>query len=206
VSKKALISSLILFLLLFGIIDVGATKANPTWLFQPNQDEPVLIIETPQNYTTINGGGLILNFTVTKPCSWNESNVWNTIPAGMIDSVTVTLNGKEVFADYPSSLSGLLNNVTNTYSVTVKKFDSGMNTLRVNVLAHTAAGYGYTDEMGEPTAGANTLRMNVTDTLIVNYPNQVNANLTLQITGIFVVAIVAMGLLVYFAKRRGVRQ
>ena len=197
---KVFIASAILFLLLFGIVEIGVANANPiTWLFQPNQDEPILVIEAPQNYTAVRGNILVLNFSVTKPSSWNEG----TSPAGMIDNIDVTLNDKKVFSDYPSSLNNLLENVTSTYSIKVDKFDSGMNTLKVNVYAHTTAGYVYSEGGGIPTLGANTLRMNVTDTLVVNYSNKgIDANLFLNITGSVIVAVVAIGLLICFAKRR----
>jgi hypothetical protein len=104
--------------------------ANPVpYPSTPNQDKPTLTIESPQNNTEIEDGFVYLNFTVTKPDSWNDPQ-WFMPYIGQVGSVTAYFDGNRVLFE-PSNSEG--------YSVKLNLNQSaqGIHTLNVTVLSHT---------------------------------------------------------------------
>ena len=111
-------------------MQVGLAMANPIpWPATPNQDKPTLTIESPQNNTEIDDGFVYLNFTVTKPDSWDDPQ-WFIPYIGQIRSVKAYFDENRVFFE-PSNSEG--------YSVKLNLNQSaqGIHTLNVTVLSHT---------------------------------------------------------------------
>jgi hypothetical protein len=118
--------------LLFGIIDTGVATANPVpWSSVPNLEEPALVIETPQNYTTFNAGSILLNFTVIKPDSWNTVHMFVVHYIGEIASMAVYLDGNltERYAMYGSNIA--------RFSVMLNESELGLHEINVTVLSFT---------------------------------------------------------------------
>lgn len=172
--KKTFMATIIvtacLFSLVAGMQSVEVAKANPTWGLRPstpNQDKPIIVIETPENNTYCSNRSVMLNFTVIKPSSWN----WTLVPFGScangdIESVTVNLNGKQEFQDYLSADKlnggGYWNK---SYSLTIDGLNSGINSLSLIVLAD-AQYINSTVTVGDTTTRTGaSVPMNVTDTL-----------------------------------------
>jgi hypothetical protein len=118
--NKALARTIIALILTLtvGMQVVELAMANPVpWPSTPNQDKPTLTIGSPQNNTIYNETEVYLNFTVTKPDSWNDPQ-WFMPYIGQIASVTAYLDGKNI--------SNFNINVTT----------SGMHMLNVTVLSY----------------------------------------------------------------------
>jgi hypothetical protein len=98
---KKLLAIIILTAILVLIISVQAVEvvnANPVpWASTPNLEKPTLTIHSPQNNTECNSS-MVLNFTVTKPDSWNAVHMFSYY-VGAIHSVDVFLDGNQVFCE-----------------------------------------------------------------------------------------------------------
>jgi hypothetical protein len=113
-----------------GMQVVELATANPVpWPSTPNQDKPTLTIESPQNNTAINDGSVYLNFTVTKPDSWNDPQ-WFMPYIGQIGSVNAYFDGNPI--DF-----GLSNSEGYSVKLNLNQSASGIHTLNVTVLSHT---------------------------------------------------------------------
>ena len=138
-SKKSFMASIIILAFLIslaaGMQTVEVAKANPIpWLSTPNQEKPTLTIETPQNYTTYNDSSIFLNFTVTKPSSWE---VYWVIPyVGQIAFIDVYLDGNLSFhlSVYGSNLTSY--NLT-SFSVMLNQSALGLHKANVTVQSYT---------------------------------------------------------------------
>ncbi len=122
--------TVVILTLFFGMQLVGLATANPVpYPATPNQDKPTLIIESPKNNTAINEGSVYLNFTVTKPDSWNDPQ-WFMPYIGQVASVKAYLDGNSL--DYEYNHSG-------SYSVKLNLNQSapGLHALNVTVLSYT---------------------------------------------------------------------
>ena len=105
--------------------------ANPIpWPSTPNQDKPVLTIESPQNNTVTNETDVYLNFKVTNPDSWYDPQ-WFMPYIGEVASVTMSLDGKSI------STSPVYPNNGHNYSVNINLTASGLHMLNVTVLSYT---------------------------------------------------------------------
>jgi hypothetical protein len=146
---------------LAGTIFVEVAKANPYWgvyPVAPNQDKPILVVESPTNYSTIIEGNITLNFTVIKPSSWNMSVApFGTCANGRIDSVNVSLNGLQEFQEflYFDNLNGG-GSWNKSYSLNLGELHLGLNA--VQVIASALA-----------LSSSGNYPMNVTSTLYLNY-------------------------------------
>jgi len=200
-----LVMSAIVVSLLAGMQPVEVAKADFVPNFPPpNKDPPILTMNAPQNFTTLDVGSVLLNFTVTKPSSWNQSGV-SLASLGTIEGVNVTLNGKDAFQDNGFSMYGLYGNWSQGYLVKVDELHGGANILKVNVNAVTPYLSVYWDESGKEFVEQLDYPMTITDTIIVNcsYAGACG-DLFLEIVGVIAaVAIVIVSLLAYLGKRRG---
>ena len=172
-SKKifmaAITVSLFLISIFAGMKAAEIAKANPYWGWvpgvvpaEPSKDKPILVIESPGNYSTCNEGNIALNFTIIKPSSWNHTVLpFGDCANGHIKSVNVSLNGIQEFQDYlnADNLNGG-DYWNKSYSVNLEGLHFGINSLNVMVFANAF----YIDK----TSTNNTVSyypMNVTDTL-----------------------------------------
>jgi len=128
----------LLALLLVGVESVKVVKANAIpWPETPNQEKPTLTVETPQNNTVYNANGVYLNFTVTKPDSWNVSHFfWHYI--GEIDSIDIYLDGNlsAHYSKYQTDVYSGKIDLTN-FSAKLNQTTSGLHMLNVTVLSYT---------------------------------------------------------------------
>ncbi len=156
------------FLIGFQISEVA--KGNPTWGVyptEPNLDTPILILNSPRNHTSFNSGESIsLNFNVEKPGSWNQTVAPFGSPAiGHIDSVNVSLNGRQYYQDFLGA--DYLNGIgvwSKSYSISIDGLNSGANAIEVTVFAQTFYFNQYS-----PNNTVSHYPMNVTDTIYLNY-------------------------------------
>jgi hypothetical protein len=134
-SKKTFMAAIIVTTFLvstvIGIQVVKVAKANPIpWLPTPNLEEPTLVIETPQNYTTYDGNSIILSFTVKEPDSWNAVHI--VVPyVGEMYSIDSYLDG----AHYRSYYIG--SNNFPSFSDKLNVSTSGVHLLNITVLSYT---------------------------------------------------------------------
>lgn len=147
--KKTFVAALaILFVFVSSTVIVQGireARANPSWGWfsgvvpaEPNKDKPILVIESPQNYSICNGGNVTLSFTVIKPSSWNQTvQPFGDCAIGHIKSVNVSLNGVEEFQDYlnADNLNGG-NYWNKSYSLDIGGLHLGTNSLSVTVFAN----------------------------------------------------------------------
>jgi hypothetical protein len=110
-----------------GALVIELARANPIpWQPTPNQEKPTLAIETPENNTAYNDGGVYLNFTVTEPDSWNKHMIVHYI--GRVASVEAYLDGNSIYHGHSNSGS---------YSIKLNQSASGLHTINVTVLSYT---------------------------------------------------------------------
>ena len=171
--KKAFIAVLASLLLasIMGILSLHAAEANPYWGWvpgvvpaEPSRDKPILVIETPSNYSICDGGYVALNFTVIKPSSWNHTvQPFGDCANGHIKSVNVSLNGVEEFQDYlnGNNLNGG-SDWNKSYSLSIGGVHLGTNSLSVTVSANAF----YIDN-NSTNKTVSIYTMNVTDTIIL---------------------------------------
>jgi len=173
-NKRAFIATvvitLILILLLVEMKPVKVTEANPLpYYFTPNEDVPVLIVETPQNFTTYSVGSFLLNFTVIRPSSWyTTTRTLFQMPAlGTISNVTVSLDGNEKYFDeFPKDFVNGSNGWCENYSIQIGPLGFGLNTLQIDVTAYTYyVSRDYYGKAGEPIY---QYPMSVTDTIYLD--------------------------------------
>ena len=176
-SKKTLMATIVILTFLVssvaGMQTVHVAKANPLpYYFTPNHDEPVLMVETPQNYTTYNVNIILLNFTVIRPSSWYTTmrTLFHMPAFGTISNITVSLNGNEKYYDeFPKDFVNGTSGWSENYSICVGPLDLRLNTLEINVTAYTYyVSQDYYEKSGEPI---NQYPMNVKDTIYLNFPN-----------------------------------
>jgi hypothetical protein len=146
VVKKRAVFALLLFLLgslsiftsgtVFTSLQfVSLVKANPVpYPSTPNTDLPTLTVQTPQNYSDIYAENLlILNFSVTKPDSWNHYHLG--IPAIGDYQVYVYLDNNllDTLLDYPRPYDQM----SKDYSVVLNGLTSEWHTIQIDVRART---------------------------------------------------------------------
>jgi hypothetical protein len=170
--KRAYIAA-ITILLIFVSLTVSAQviqedRANPSWGWfsgvvpaEPSADKPILVIESPGNYSACAEGNVTLNFTVIKPNSWNHTVLpFGSCANGRIESVNVSLNGLSEFQeslDFNDLNGG--GSWNKSYSINMEGIHSGINSLSVIVFAHAF----YIGNNSSNTV--SIYPMNVTDTL-----------------------------------------
>jgi hypothetical protein len=156
--RKGLALTLISALLLVVVASLflRLASANPVpWPSTPNQEKPILTAETPQNNTAYNDSSVYLNFTVTKPDSWNA--VYMVVHyIGEIDSVNVYLDGN--LTDYGKTYA-----TGSSFSVKLNQTASGPHLLNVTVQS-------YTYYQG-PVYGNSSIISNITSGEIINGVN-----------------------------------
>lgn len=201
----------ILVLTVGGALVIELARANPVpWPSTPNQEKPTLTVETPQNYSTYNASSVYLNFTVTKPDSW-DSHHWLFYYIGRIYSVNVSLDGNQI--DYPNSSF-------TAFSAKLNQSTSGLHTLKVTVLSYTYyIGPAYknshivvpymTHDGGPvyeyPIVVSDIVYFTVADVSSPSpSPQETGSFPTTTVTAVSTVAVVAVGagLVVYFKKRK----
>jgi hypothetical protein len=151
--NKALANTILTIILTLAIsLQVaGLAKANPVpWLSTPNQDKPTLTVESPQNNTEYDESDVYLNYTITKPDSWNTPFV----PfIGQIVSALVFLDGNVI---YGIAMSG-------SYSVKLNQTSPGLHMLNVTVLS-----YAYYN--GPPYNGSHIFYIQSSSSPVYKYP------------------------------------
>jgi hypothetical protein len=131
--KKTFIAIVTVALILVSLVEMQTVeigKANPVpFPPTPNKETPSLAIVNPQNYSTVNASSFLLNFTVTKPNSWNSVYIFFYI--GQIISIDVILDG-----NLRSQMDMRGNNAT-SFSVLLNQLTSGLHEANVTVLSYT---------------------------------------------------------------------
>ena len=139
--KYAWFAVVFAFSILIGMQAVEVAMANPfVWSTKPNQENPKLTINSPQNYSLINSANsLYLNFIVISPHSWIEDYESGllTIYVGYTDYVDVFIDGNlsNHFVDYHNYYSSDYD-FTN-FSVNLNQTIAGSHLANVTVYAHT---------------------------------------------------------------------
>jgi hypothetical protein len=147
--------------LVAGMHSVKVAKANPYWGVypaEPTQDKPILVIESPGNFSTCTEGNVTFNLTIIKPSSWNMTLApFGTCANGRIDSVNVSLNGLQEFQEflYINDLNGG-GSWNKSYSLSLGELHFGLNAVEVMVSALALSSSG-------------NYPMNVTSTLYLKY-------------------------------------
>jgi len=135
--KKALGVAFVLALLFSTVASlqfVSLVKANPVpYPSTPNTDLPTLTVQTPQNYSDIYAeNSVILNFSVTKPDSWNRYHLGIPVIGDYQVFVYLDSNLFDTFLD-PRPYEQL----TREYSVVLNGLTSELHTLKIDVRART---------------------------------------------------------------------
>ena len=208
--------------ILIGVQAVEGVDANPVpWSYTPNQENPILAIETPQNHSNYKCN-VNVNFSVTTPVSWNAyyqpltpSRIYYI---GELDSIQVSLDGNLIKRYQYSDLN------QDRYILTLNDTSTGSHELNITLLSFTYAKgekydttaidtngisnglhvYKYpnivtdivyfTAEQQEPSA--STMPSSATDLLSNSMP-------ILAIAAVIVIVAVAFVSLVYFKRRKG---
>jgi hypothetical protein len=154
-----------------GTLLVELAKANPYWGWvpgvvpaEPSKDKPVVLIESPGNYSLCAEGNVTLNFTVVKPSSWNHTVLpFGDCANGHIRSVNVSLNGVEEFQDYlnADNLNGG-SYWNKSYSLNIGGLRLGTNALSVTVFANA-----FYIENNSTDEAVSVYPMNITDILFL---------------------------------------
>lgn len=166
----AIIITVFLISLPVGMQAVDVAKANPIpYPPTPNKDEPNLQVQNPQNFTSYSledTTTITLNFTITKPISWNLTQPNFGFPAiGKIQTVNATQNDRLIFNDFLGA--DFLNGTgewSKEYSVNLNDFNLGLNKIEVSVYAMTFSTPDYYVE-----TAVKTYPMYVTDTIYLNF-------------------------------------
>ena len=137
-NKRTLVVAFILALLFSTVAllqFVSLAKANPVpYPPEPNTDLPTLTVQTPQNYSDIYAeNSVILNFSVTKPDSWNHYWMFGFPVIGDY-SVWVYLDEKLNSTYWDPRVQDQL---TTIYSVVLNDLTSEPHNLRIDVRART---------------------------------------------------------------------
>ena len=151
--NKALANTILtIFLALaIGLQVVGLATANPIpWLSTPNQDKPTLTVESPQNNTEYDESDVYLNYTITKPDSWNT----RFVPfVGQMVSALVYLDQNII---YGIAMPG-------SYSVKLNQTSSGVHMLNVTLQS-------YTYYSGPPYNGSHIFYIQSSSGPVYKYP------------------------------------
>jgi hypothetical protein len=124
--RIAVLAVLLTISVLVGTEVIGVAEANPVpWASTPNLEKPTLTIHSPQNNTEYNSS-MVLNFTVTKPDSWNAVHMFSYY-VGAIHSVDVFLDGNHVYCEREGP----------NYSANLTLASSGPHFLNITVLGYT---------------------------------------------------------------------
>jgi hypothetical protein len=125
-------------------LPINSANANPmTYPPAPSTDLPTLVIQTPENYSdTYAGNTLELNFTITKPKSWDSYGGIMSMPAVGYYTVMVYLDETQKYLQPNLGSPGRL--VAN-YVAVFKNLTTGQHTIKIDVLANTL--YGYEDSL-----------------------------------------------------------
>jgi hypothetical protein len=214
--KRTALASCILLLMLVVMFQFNLAAANaipyPT---EPNQEFPTLEVKSPKNEEVFTATTVEINFTVTKPDSWNF--YWlTTMPVIGTYGVFIYLDGN-LHSKIPLVDPGSSGFPTADYSVFLSRLTRGTHTVKIDVEAFTY----YNDPSPEP-GDYLTYSRNITETIHF----AVNADLPtpspsptsspspestpetepfptiLVVASIASVAIVATSVLVYFRKRK----
>jgi hypothetical protein len=215
VTKKTVLVSFVLLLLLASVFwFFGLTKANPVpYPTEPSQEFPTLKVNSPKNGEIFTATTVEVNFTVTKPDSWNF--YWLTaLPVIGTYNAHIYLDGNfQSQCDYylvdPES-SGF---PTADYSVFLNKLIRGGHSVKIDVEAFT-----YYDDPDPEHGDYLTFSKNISETIHFT----VNADLPtpsptstptsepqpepfpaiLVIAPIATVTVTGIGLIVYFKKHK----
>ena len=135
--KKALGVAFVLALLFSTVAllqFVSLAKANPVpYPSTPNTELPTLTVQTPQNYSDIYAeNSFILNYSVTKPDSWNHYHLGIPVIGDYQVFVYLDNNLLDTFLDYPH-----YEHVTKNYLVVLNGLTNEWHTLKIDVRART---------------------------------------------------------------------
>jgi hypothetical protein len=212
--KTALALCMLLLLLLLVMFQFsGLALANPVpYPSEPSQEFPTLKVDSPKNGEVLTASSVSLNFTVTKPDSWDY--YWlTTMPVIGTYDVFTYLDGN-LLNKNPLMDPGSSSFPTANYSVSLSMLTRGTHTAKIDVEASTY----YEDP--EPEQGDYlTFSKNISETVhfTVNAdppnpsptstptskPQQEPFSTTIVATASGVSAALAcLGLLVYFKKRK----
>jgi hypothetical protein len=122
---------------LFQFVSLGSANPYegtpvPPSFQTPNKDPPIVTIQSPCN-TTCYQNKILLNFTVTKPDSWFETNVSYCV----INGVSYQLDGGQVVTLFEPTPSLSELPATKQFSIVLKGVAGGQHTLQVNVSAES---------------------------------------------------------------------
>jgi hypothetical protein len=114
---------------------VSLAKANPVpYPSTPNTDLPTLTVQTPQNHSDIYAeNSFILNYSVTKPDSWNNYHLGIPVIGNYVVFVYLDNNLLDTFIDYPYPYEYM----TRNYSVVLNGLTNEWHTLKIDVRART---------------------------------------------------------------------
>jgi hypothetical protein len=209
--KTALALLLVAVMFQFFSLAIANPIPYPT---EPSQEFPTLKVNSPKNGEVLKATTVEVNFTVTKPDSWNF--YWlTTMPVIGTYVVHIYLDGN-LHSKYPLVDPGSSGFPTADYSVFLYRLTRGTHSVKIEVEA-----YSYYDDPSPEPGDCLTYSKNITETIHFT----VNADLptptpsptlspspeptlevehfpTALVTGVIVaVAIAGIGLFVYFKKR-----
>lgn len=103
-SALTLISALLLVVVASPFLRLASANPVP-WPSTPIQDKPSLTIESPANNTVYKNGELYINLTVTEPDSWRREAP--IPPYAIVASVNASLDGNSVYSSgtYSSNIN-----------------------------------------------------------------------------------------------------
>jgi hypothetical protein len=211
--KKIALASFALLLLLVAVFKFSSLAiANPVpYPTEPSQEFPTLKVNSPENGEVFRATTVEVNFTVTKPDSWNF--YWlTTLPVVGTYDVLVYLDGN-LLSEYPLMDPGSSGFPAADYSVSLQRLTRGSHAVKIDVEAFTY----YDDPSSEP-GDYLTYSRNITEMISFT----VNADLptpsptstptsepqtkpfptTMVIAPIASVVIVGLGVLLFFKNRR----
>ena len=212
--KKTALTLCMLFLLLGAILQFSSVAlANPVpYPAEPSQEFPTLKVDAPKNGEVITTTSVSLNFTVTKPDSWNL--YWlTTMPVIGTYDVFTYLDGN-LLNKNPLVDPGSSGFPTTDYSVFLSLLTRGTHTVKIDVEAFT-----YYDDPEPEHGDYLTFSKNISETVhfTVNAdmptpsptstptsePQQDAFLATLAAAAAGASAtVVGLGVLVYFKKRK----
>ncbi len=136
--KRVMLAGSILVLSLLVLLQgLQVLDANPVpWPYKPNQESPILAIETPQNHSNYKYN-VDVNFSVTIPDSWN-AHYHPLTPSeihyiGELDSIQVNLDGNLIRLYQYSDLN------QDKYVLPLNGTSIGSHSLNITLLSFTYA-------------------------------------------------------------------
>lgn len=135
--KKSLVAAFVLALLFSTVASlqfVSLAKANPVpYPSTPNTDLPTLTVQTPQNHSDIYAkNSLILNYSITKPDSWNNYHLGIPVIGDYQVFVYLDNNLLDTFVDYRP-----YEHVTQNYSLVLNGLTNEWHIIKIDVRART---------------------------------------------------------------------